>query len=117
MQAANHIRIGTAGWSYKDWEGLFYPPEVQRRKVHALEYLAHFFDVVEINTSFYGPIKPELGKLWVRRAAAGNPRFCFTAKLHKSFTHSPLAAMEPSAASHPCLRERTQSCVRFPSAR
>ena len=99
MQAANHIRIGTAGWSYKDWEGLFYPPEVQRRKVHALEYLAHFFDVVEINTSFYGPIKPELGKLWVRRAAAGNPRFCFTAKLHKSFTHSPLATMEPTSAA------------------
>ena len=99
MQAANHIRIGTAGWSYKDWEGLFYPPEVQRRKVHALEYLAHFFDVVEINTSFYGPIKPELGKLWVRRAAAGNSRFCFTAKLHKSFTHSPLAVMEPTSAA------------------
>jgi len=99
MQTANQIRIGTAGWSYKDWDGLFYPPEVQRRKVHPLEYLAHFFDVVEINTSFYGPIRPELGKLWARRAATVNPDFRFTAKLHKSFTHSPLGLLEPTSAA------------------
>jgi len=24
------IRIGTAGWSYKDWEGIFYPSGMQR---------------------------------------------------------------------------------------
>jgi len=28
----NQIRIGTAGWSYKDWDGIFYPPGMQRRK-------------------------------------------------------------------------------------
>jgi uncharacterized protein YecE (DUF72 family) len=98
MEAASQIRVGTAGWSYKDWEGVFYPPEVQRRKLHALEYLAHFFDVVEINTSFYGHIKPELAKLWVRRVAV-NPNFVFTAKLHRSFTHSPMAVMEPTSAA------------------
>jgi len=98
MTAAPRIRIGTAGWSYKDWEGVFYPPEVQRKKVHALEYLAHFFDVVEINTSFYGHIRPELARLWVRKVA-GNPNFVFTAKLHRSFTHSPLAVMEPTSAA------------------
>jgi uncharacterized protein YecE (DUF72 family) len=99
MNAARLIHIGTAGWSYKDWEGVFYPPEVQRRKVHPLEYLAHFFDVVEINTSFYGPLKPELVKLWVRRAAAANPKFQFTAKLLRSFTHSRVAVMEPTSAA------------------
>src|SRR6267142_3277216 len=99
MEAVSHVRIGTAGWSYKDWEGVFYPPEVQRRKLHPLEYLAHFFDVVEINTSFYGHIKPELAKLWVRKVAPVNPNFVFTAKLHRSFTHSPLAVMEPTSAA------------------
>jgi uncharacterized protein YecE (DUF72 family) len=99
MEAASHIRIGTAGWSYKDWEGVFYPPEVQRRKLHPLEYLAHFFDVVEINTSFYGHIKPELAKLWIRKVAPVNPNFVFTAKLHRSFTHSPLAVTEPTSAA------------------
>ena len=92
------IRIGTAGWSYKDWDGIFYPSGMQRRKQHALEFLAQCFDVVEINTSFYGHIKPELVKLWVRKVAV-NPKFVFTAKLHRSFTHSPIAVMEPTSAA------------------
>jgi len=98
MEAAQQIRIGTAGWSYKDWDGIFYPPGMQRRKQHALEFLAQCFDVVEINSSFYGHIKPELVKVWARKVAV-NPRFVFTAKLHKSFTHSPIAVMEPTSAA------------------
>jgi uncharacterized protein YecE (DUF72 family) len=99
MENSARIRIGTAGWSYKDWDGVLYPPEVTRKKIHALEFLARFFDVVEINTSFYGHIRPELGRLWCRKAAAVNPHFVFTAKLHRSFTHSPLAVMEPTSAA------------------
>ena len=93
------IRIGTAGWSYKDWEGIFYPPGMRQRKIHPLEYLARFFDTTEINTSFYGPLKPELVKLWCRRVADVNPRFLFTAKLYRAFTHSPLSIMEPTSAA------------------
>ncbi|HMB84441.1 MAG TPA: DUF72 domain-containing protein [Terriglobales bacterium] len=99
MEHAQRIRIGTAGWSYKDWDGILYPPEVTRKKVHPVEFLARFFDVIEINTSFYGHIRPELGRLWSRKAAAVNPNFLFTAKLHRSFTHSPLAVMEPTSAA------------------
>ena len=94
----SRIRIGTAGWSYKDWDGIFYPPGL-RRKQHPLELVARCFDVVEINTSFYGHIKPELAKLWARKVAAVNPDFVFTAKLHRSFTHSPIAVMEPTSAA------------------
>jgi uncharacterized protein YecE (DUF72 family) len=93
------IRVGTAGWSYKDWDGVFYPPGMLRRKLHPLTLVARCFDTVEINTSFYGHIKPELAKLWARIANDANPHFVFTAKLHRSFTHSPLAAMEPTSAA------------------
>jgi len=93
------IRVGTAGWSYKDWEGVFYPPGMQQRKQHPLEFLARCFDMVEVNTSFYGHIRPEVAKVWLRRAAAVNPDFVFTAKLHRSFTHSPLAVTEPTSAA------------------
>jgi len=93
------VRIGTAGWSYRDWEGIFYPPGMQRNKIHPLEYLARFFDTTEINTSFYGPLKPELAKLWCRKVAAVNPDFLFTAKLYRAFTHSPLSVMEPTSAA------------------
>jgi uncharacterized protein YecE (DUF72 family) len=98
MVSAGQIRVGTAGWSYKDWEGIFYPPGMSRKKRHPLEFIARCFDVVEINTSFYGHLKPELVKLWSRIVSDLNPRFLFTAKLHRSFTHSPLAAMEPTSA-------------------
>jgi len=95
----HHIRVGTAGWSYKDWDGIFYPSGMKRSKLHPLEYLARFFDTTEINTSFYGPLKPELAKLWCRKVAAVNPEFLFTAKLYRAFTHSPIAVMEPTSAA------------------
>src|SRR5690242_127948 len=99
MNPPPRIRIGTAGWSYKDWEGIFYPSGMQHRKQHPLDLIAQCFDVVEINTSFYGHIKPHLAKLWVKRARDVNPDFMFTAKLHRSFTHNPLAMMEPTSAA------------------
>jgi uncharacterized protein YecE (DUF72 family) len=96
---AKNVRIGTAGWSYKDWDGIFYPLGMNRTKMHPLEYLARFFDTTEINTSFYGPLRPELAKLWCRKVAAVNPGFLFTAKLYRAFTHSPIAVMEPTSAA------------------
>jgi uncharacterized protein YecE (DUF72 family) len=99
MESMPQIRIGTAGWSYKDWNGIFYPYGLEHRKQHQLEYLARFFGTAEINTSFYGPLKPELAKLWCRKVAAVNPQFLFTAKLYRAFTHSPIAVMEPTSAA------------------
>ncbi|HET6175935.1 MAG TPA: DUF72 domain-containing protein [Candidatus Sulfotelmatobacter sp.] len=96
---SHKIRIGTAGWSYKDWNGVFYPPGMQLRKMHELEYLARFFDTTEINTSFYGPLRAELAKLWCRKVAAVNPGFLFTAKLYRAFTHSPLSVVGPTSAA------------------
>jgi uncharacterized protein YecE (DUF72 family) len=72
---------------------------MRRNKMHPLEYLARFFDTTEINTSFYGPLKAELAKLWCRKVAAVNPEFLFTAKLYRAFTHSPIAVMEPTSAA------------------
>ena len=95
----NEVRIGTAGWSYKDWDGIFYPSGMQRRKQHPLEYLARFFDTTEINTSFYGPLRPELAKLWCRKVEAVNKNFLFTAKLYRAFTHSPMSLTEPTSAA------------------
>jgi uncharacterized protein YecE (DUF72 family) len=91
------IHIGPAGWAYKDWDGTVYPDQIKKSK-HPVEYLAQYFDLIEINTSFYGHIKPEWGKLWCRKAKAVNPDFLFTAKLNKAFTHSPVAVVESTSA-------------------
>jgi len=97
MTDAPRIYVGTAGWSYKDWEGIVYPAQIKKSQ-HPVEYMARFFDVLEINTSFYGHVKPEWGKLWSRMVRAVNPEFLFTAKLNRAFTHSPIAVVESTSA-------------------
>jgi uncharacterized protein YecE (DUF72 family) len=79
------IHVGPAGWSYPDWFGYVYPTP-KPKGFHPATYLAQFFDTVEINTSFYSPIRPEHAAQWIERVSA-NPRFVFTAKLLRKFTH------------------------------
>jgi uncharacterized protein YecE (DUF72 family) len=79
------ILVGPAGWSYPDWEGVVYPRN-KPRGFHEAEYLAQFFDTIEINTSFYSPLRAELARVWVQKVAR-NPAFKFTAKLWRRFTH------------------------------
>lgn len=79
------LHIGTSGWSYPDWEGIFYPKGADR-KFNRLEYYAQYFDTVEVNTSFYRPPNPNYCEKWLRDVSE-NPRFMFTAKLWQQFTH------------------------------
>lgn len=84
MSKSTKIRIGPAGWSYKDWEGTVYPPHGS--KFDHLAYLAQFFDTVEINSPFYRIPPPTHAKSWVRRVAS-NDDFVFTTKVFRGFTH------------------------------
>jgi len=79
------IRVGPAGWSYPDWAGIVYPRN-RPRGFHEAAYLARFFDTIEVNTSFYQPVRAEMARAWVAQVA-WNPRFQFTAKLWRRFTH------------------------------
>jgi uncharacterized protein YecE (DUF72 family) len=81
----SRVRIGPAGWSYKDWNGVVYPAK-PGSKFDPLEYLAQFFDTIEINSSFYRPPAATTTEAWVKRVAH-NPDFVFTAKLPQIFTH------------------------------
>ncbi len=78
------IRVGPAGWSYEDWEGIAYPRDVLR--FDPLAYLAGYFDTIEINNTFYRPPSLKMATSWAKRVE-GNERFKFTAKLFRSFTH------------------------------
>ena len=81
----NRIRIGPAGWAYKDWEGSVYPQK-PGAKFDPLEYLARFFNTIEINSSFYRPFTVSTAKSWTSRVAEARD-FMFTAKLNRVFTH------------------------------
>jgi uncharacterized protein YecE (DUF72 family) len=94
--SAGAMRIGPAGWSYADWAGIVYPTP-KPRGFHEASYLSEFFDTIEINTSFYQPLRATHCRQWIARVS-GNPRFLFTAKLWQKFTHQADATDEDERA-------------------
>jgi uncharacterized protein YecE (DUF72 family) len=69
------LRVGPAGWSYQDWNGVVYPAPPPRG-FDPLGYLADYFDTIEINSTFYRPCAAATARDWVARVA-GHERFSF----------------------------------------
>ncbi len=90
------IRVGTAGWSYADWEGRAFP----RHKppgFHPLRHLSRYVDCVEVNSSFYALPDPGHVERWVD-LVAGLAEFRLTVKLLRDFTHDPVGRPEGELA-------------------
>ena len=45
------LYVGTSGYVYRHWRGLFYPEDLPRHKW--LQFYAERFNTVEINATFY----------------------------------------------------------------
>jgi uncharacterized protein YecE (DUF72 family) len=78
--------VGTAGWSYEDWDGIVYPVP-KARGFHALPYLADYIDIVEVNSTFYRPASAALASSWLKKIE-DRPDFLLSLKLHQVFTHT-----------------------------
>jgi uncharacterized protein YecE (DUF72 family) len=113
MSLPRKLYCGPSGWSYPHWNGIVYP-RLKPRGFHALEELSTYFDAVEINTSFYQSIQPELATLWVKKVEH-NAKFQFTVKLGRRFTHErSLSAAEISRFKEglwPFHRARKLGCL------
>ena len=107
------VFCGPAGWSYPHWNGFVFPKS-KPRGFHGLEFIAQYFDAVEINTTFYQAIRPEISRLWVQKVV-NNARFLFTAKLHRQFTHDRVLHEAEVAQFKeglwPLLRARKLGCL------
>ena len=79
------VHVGTSGWSYKDWKGNFYPPEVPA-KDH-LGWYARRFRAVEVDSSFYGAPAPATLDHWAEAVPEG---FRFALKVPREITHDRL---------------------------
>ncbi|MFP4617715.1 MAG: DUF72 domain-containing protein [Spirochaetaceae bacterium] len=74
--------IGTSGFSYRDWEGPFYPQNLGKEEY--LSYYAQHFSFVELNFTYYRrPEAPVMEKM-IKKVPPG---FLFSVKAHKSLTH------------------------------
>lgn len=76
------IRIGTSGFSYKDWLGNFYPQFCP--PADFLRFYSSVFTTVEIDSTFYRMPKRETVERWADQVRDG---FIFTAKFPRTVTH------------------------------
>ena len=76
------IHIGTAGYSYKDWIGPFYPEGT--KDTHMLDYYCLNFSFVEINSTYYHMPRLQLFESMNRKTP---DEFKFAVKLFGGFTH------------------------------
>lgn len=76
------IRIGTSGWVYPPWRGVFYPKGLAQRK--ELGYMSERVNSVEINGSFYALQRPESYAKWAEQTPAD---FVFAVKGPRFITH------------------------------
>ncbi len=76
------IRIGTSGYSYKDWVGVLYPEGT--RSSDYLKFYSSEFELAELNFSYYR--MPE-AQLSARMVSVTSPDFLFSVKAHKTLTH------------------------------
>lgn len=77
-----NLHIGTSGWSYKDWKGVFYPEGVGQRRF--LPYYATQFDCAELNATFYRLPSEKMVQNWRERTPES---FRFCPKLSRFITH------------------------------
>lgn len=77
------IRIGTSGYHYKHWVGLFYPPRTPPSKM--LRYYIRHFDTLELNNSFYRLPTIDAFECW-RDSTPDD--FVFAVKASRFITHN-----------------------------
>jgi uncharacterized protein YecE (DUF72 family) len=76
------IIMGTSGWSYKEWKGIFYPQALAAKDW--LSYYSTVFPVTEINSSFYHLPRNETIYNWMDKVSS---HFMFCPKISRFLTH------------------------------
>lgn len=74
--------LGTMGYSYEDWKGVFYPETLDKRDF--LAYYSQFFNAVEMDSTFYGTPREEYVQRWVQTTPEA---FIFCPKVPRQITH------------------------------
>jgi uncharacterized protein YecE (DUF72 family) len=77
-----NIHIGTSGWSYKHWNGIFYPPKL--KPTEWIRFYSDHFRATEINGSFYKLPSKETAIEWIKKVPKN---FLFCPKMSRFLTH------------------------------
>jgi len=77
-----NLFIGTSGWVYSHWDGIFYPEDLPSKD--KLKYFSQHFKTAEINYSFYHLPRPNTYQNWHSQTPAD---FIFAVKTSRFITH------------------------------
>lgn len=78
-----NILVGTSGYSYADWAGVFYPEDTEKKD--QLTYYSREFNTVEINFTYYSLPHPRIFENMSKKVTGD---FVFSIKAHSSITHT-----------------------------
>jgi uncharacterized protein YecE (DUF72 family) len=81
--------LGTSGWSYQEWVGVFYPTASESK----LRHYTRIFPTAEIDSTFYAFPSEGTVKGWDRYSPK---TFIFSAKIPQTVTHEKLGDLGPS---------------------
>jgi uncharacterized protein YecE (DUF72 family) len=76
------IYVGTSGYSYKEWKGIFYPEKMSPRDM--LRFYSERFGTVEINNTFYHMPTESVLRSWADQVPDD---FIFAFKAPQAITH------------------------------
>ena len=82
MPKVKNLYIGTSGWVYGHWDGIFYPEDLPSKD--KLKYFSQHFKTVEINYSFYHLPRPSTYQNWYNQTPED---FLFAVKSSRFITH------------------------------
>ena len=82
MQMTGRLSVGTSGFAFSEWRGVFYPPEVKPRQM--LTFYAGVLSSVEFNYSFRRDLSDSTVAGWRDATPKG---FLVTLKAHQRITH------------------------------
>jgi len=77
-----NLHVGTSGYSYKEWKGIFYPEDLPAKEM--LAYYSRKLPAVEINNTFYRLPQPAMIEKWKEQVPA---EFRFSIKATQRITH------------------------------
>ena len=78
----NKILIGTSGYDYPEWKGVFYPEKIARKDF--LLFYSTKFNALELNSTFYSMPTFERMESFLKRSEG---RVNFSVKAHRLLTH------------------------------
>lgn len=86
------IKIGTCGFSFKDWKGTVYPEDIKNKDILPYYNRELEFNMVEIDVTYYTLVSQKAVGAWLDKTTGD---FTFAVKCHRDMTLNEMGNVNP----------------------